>query len=138
MPGNLTALQAQAALDRPLTWLEENWITQTYGWKDYELYCLTFFILVIGYCIGSLPFLTLDFLKIPFFERYRIQQTYRNSYAAVVDCFRSVLGDMFMVILPLNLTSFPFFNVSFLSFDPLYLDLLPNWRHLCCSSLLLV
>lgn len=112
MPGNLTAHQAESALGRPLTWLEQTWVTHTGGWKDYELYCLTFFILVVGYCIGSLPFLTLDFLKVPFFEKYRIQPTYRNSYSAVVDCFRSVLGDMFMVILPLNLTSFPFFSVS--------------------------
>eukprot|EP00899_Mesostigma_viride_P018856 jgi/Mesvir1/26972/Mv20686-RA.1 len=90
--------------------IESLYVTYTKGWSERDLYCLTFVIVVSAYVLGSLPFLILDLLRLPFFERRRLQPRVRNSTESIAKCVKSVLAIFFFIILPIQLTSYPIFQ----------------------------
>lgn len=104
-------LDPETLLGRQLTPVELVWQRYTAGISDYQLYCVTVFLLAILYTTASLPYVILDYLRLPFFEQFRIQPAVYNSAADVWKCYTSVLKTMFTVILPLQLLSYPFFKV---------------------------
>ncbi|GBG66260.1 hypothetical protein CBR_g57861 [Chara braunii] len=95
-----------------LTWAEAQWVQITSGWSDFQLYCCTFWILLAGYILGALPYMILDYLRIPFFEMYRLQPGFYNDGRTIFKCCRDVMLVFFTTVLPLQLLSYPYFKVS--------------------------
>eukprot|EP00897_Mesotaenium_endlicherianum_P003125 jgi/Mesen1/2840/ME000174S02092 len=104
--------EAEALLGRSLTTLETMWMNGTKGLEDYHLYCATVFLLLAFYPLACLPYFILDYLKLPFFEKYRLQPGSYNTPAAVWACLRSVITVILTTILPLQLISYPFFKIA--------------------------
>jgi hypothetical protein len=48
---------------------EELWMKYFSGWTDEDLYRLTFLWMIAVYVFGNLPFLVLDAVRLPFFEK---------------------------------------------------------------------
>jgi len=92
-------LQPESLLGRPLTPMELVWHRYTGGISDYQLYCVTVFLLAALYTTAPAPYVILDYLRLPFFEQFRIQPAVYNSAADVWKCYMSVLKTMFTVIL---------------------------------------
>ena len=80
--------------------------------QDYHLYCVTVFMLMTFYICANIPYLILDYLKLPFLEKYRLQPGSYNPADPTWQCFKDVLSMMFTTILPLQLLSYPFFKVK--------------------------
>jgi hypothetical protein len=113
MPGNLTVWQAEASLGRPLTWLEHTFVHRTAGWTPYNLHVFLIGVLLASYICSNVPFLLLQYLSVPWLEKYRIQKgPATDGRAAVSKCITTVLGDLFALFGPLAVTSFPVFKVS--------------------------
>ncbi|CAI7831812.1 unnamed protein product [Closterium sp. NIES-53] len=108
---NMTAAEAAQMLGRPLTTAEAVWLETTRGVADYQLYCCTVVLLVILYTVACLPYAILDYLRLPFFEQYRLQPAVAHSLADTWKCYKDVIGVMVTTILPLQLLSYPFFKV---------------------------
>ncbi|CAI7759088.1 unnamed protein product [Closterium sp. NIES-53] len=109
---NMTAAEAAQMLGRPLTTAEAVWLETTRGVADYQLYCCTVVLLVILYTVACLPYAILDYLRLPFFEQYRLQPAVAHSLADTWKCYKDVIGVMVTTILPLQLLSYPFFKVA--------------------------
>ena len=107
----LDVIQATELLGRDPTNMERVWIKYTAGMQDYHLYCVTVFLLMTFYVCANIPYLVLDHLKLPFFEKYRLQPGSYNPADSTWQCFKDVLSMMFTTILPLQLLSYPFFKV---------------------------
>ena len=92
--------------------LQAKWDKLIEPYTDFQLYCLTFPILVIGYTLGCLPYILLDLSRLPFFEKYKLQPGVYNPKMSIWTCYKDVQYIMWSVIGPLQLLSFPFFTVS--------------------------
>ena len=109
---NFTSVdEAQALLGRDLTGAETLWFNLTNGVPDYQLYSLTAILLMLMYPVACLPYFILDYLKLPFFEQYRLQPTVPHTPAATWQAMRSVMITFTTVVVPLQVTSYPFFKV---------------------------
>lgn len=99
-------------LERSPTEIELFWLNKTRGFSDFQLYCLTILILLVVYPLANLPYLILDYLKLPFFEKYRMQSNSYNSPTATWQCLKDVLWTMVVTVGPLQFLSYPFFKLA--------------------------
>eukprot|EP00898_Chlorokybus_atmophyticus_P007895 jgi/Chlat1/8106/Chrsp75S07556 len=106
----------EVALGRDLTWLERQWATHTAGWTPNQLFCLTFVYLLAVVLLGNAPYALLDLWRPAFSEKYRLQVASeaeaQRTPASLFRVFRDVLLLFLVVVLPLQLTSFPVFNIA--------------------------
>lgn len=82
------------------------------GWDDYSLYLLTFWILLVFYLISIVPYTLLDLWKVEVTDKERLQPRTYNSTQKVFFGLGVVLLLFFAIVLPLQLSSFPFFTVA--------------------------
>jgi len=102
--------------------MQSYWDDATSGSSDFHLYCLTFPILVVGYTLGCLPFLALDLSRSRSLEAHKLQ---RRTYSVgdVVRCYLKTQAVMWSVIGPIQLLSYPFFQIAGISSK----TPLPSW-----------
>lgn len=116
---NITTLAgAKELLGRDLTGAETLWFNFTAGMPDYQLYSLTAILLMLMYPIACLPYFILDYLRLPFFEKYRLQPSVPHTPAATWHSLRSVMQTFLFVVIPLQVASYPFFKVGEMQDSP--------------------
>eukprot|EP00871_Galdieria_phlegrea_P006073 jgi/Galph1/953/GphlegSOOS_G5683.1 len=69
-----------------------------------------FLSLVCGYFLGCLPYLLLDFLKLPIFEKYKVQNARYPTKANLKRCCLNLFVLFFLVMLPMIALSYPLFK----------------------------
>ncbi|EFJ30871.1 hypothetical protein SELMODRAFT_170047 [Selaginella moellendorffii] len=102
-----TAVEAQAALGRPLTFLETLWLQHTANRSDYFLYCLNIVYLFVNFTVLPLPTVILDVLKVRAFERFKLQPGVHTTISDALRCYKSVIWSFCTVVGPLQLLSYP-------------------------------
>eukprot|EP00271_Cylindrocystis_brebissonii_P003007 TRINITY_DN13757_c0_g1_i1.p1 TRINITY_DN13757_c0_g1~~TRINITY_DN13757_c0_g1_i1.p1 ORF type:complete len:285 (+),score=46.13 TRINITY_DN13757_c0_g1_i1:76-930(+) len=109
---NMTAVaEAEEFLGRNLTFAESKWLHYTEGLEDYHLYWSTILLLLLFYSLVNVPYLLLDYLRLPFFEQYRIQERVYNSKESVWACFKDVIFTLVTIVGPLQVFSYPCFKM---------------------------
>lgn len=112
---NITVLEAEALLCRSLTSPEQGWLQATAGVHEYYLFCCTIVLLTVFYPLACTPYFILEQLRLPFFEKYRVQPGAYNPPEDVLRSLKGVMRAIFTTILPLQLLSYPAFKLVGLS-----------------------
>jgi sterol desaturase/sphingolipid hydroxylase (fatty acid hydroxylase superfamily) len=103
----LTALALLTCSSR----IHEGWGFLCDTYSDFSMTVWGLFCsLVVGYFLGCVPYLLLDFLKIPFFEKYKVQTTRYPSKANLEKCCLNLFVLFFFVMLPMIAFSYPLFK----------------------------
>ena len=87
-------------------WMKRN------GYTDYDLYLMTFWILLAFYIVCCTPYVILDTLQLRRTDRERLQPGTYNSFKLMTKGAVLTLGLFFAVILPLQMYSGPFFQIA--------------------------
>lgn len=79
--------------------------------SEYQVFCLTFPLLCIGYTLSVTPFMVLERVKHPFFEKFRVNEGVYHSGKAKRRCLWGVAHAFLGQVLPMQILSYPLFRV---------------------------
>ena len=82
------------------------------GWTDYQLYIMTFWIILAFYIVCCIPYCLLDLFKLKQTDKERLQPGTYNSFSLMTKGAVLVLVVFFTTILPLQMCSGPFFEIA--------------------------
>lgn len=104
--------EAEAALGRTLTYAETLWLGYSGTMSDYLLYCHGMLFVFIILTLAPLPLVLMELSRSPSIHRYKIQPHVRLSFSALLRCFRDVMWQFFVVVVPIVLVSYPAIKVT--------------------------
>jgi len=111
-----TIEEAEAALNRTLTFAETLWLNYSADKSDCYLYYHNILFLFLIFSLIPLPVVVVDLLSAANFERFKIQPKVKLSFSEMRDCYKAVMKTFFLVVGPLQLVSYPSTKVKFLGF----------------------
>lgn len=104
--------------------IERLWTYLTNNFTEFQLKTLgTFALHESAFFFSHIPFLVFD--AIPFFRRWKIQPDKHNTAPLQLNCFRRVFLTHLLLVLPLIVTTHPFFDLAGLTSDVASLPSLP-------------
>ncbi|CAL1375599.1 unnamed protein product [Linum trigynum] len=98
---------AAAHLGRNLTYAETLWFNYSADKSDDVLACHNILFLCLFFSVAPLPFVFIQLLRSPFFEKHKIQPKIQPSAAEIFNCYKDVMLSFFFVVGPLQLISYP-------------------------------
>uniref|UniRef100_A0A7C8ZI96 4-alpha-methylsterol monooxygenase n=1 Tax=Opuntia streptacantha TaxID=393608 RepID=A0A7C8ZI96_OPUST len=102
-----TTEEAEAALNRTLTFAETLWLNYSADKSDCYLYYHNILFLFLIFSLIPLPVVVVDLLSAANFERFKIQPKVKLSFSEMRDCYKAVMKTFFLVVGPLQLVSYP-------------------------------
>lgn len=106
-----TLQEAEAAVGgRALTAAETLWFRYTGAVPDSWLYYLNVVFLFVIFNVAPLPSLLLDLLArspFPYLRRFKLQPSSFTPPSSVLRCYKTVMLTFLMVVVPLQLSSYP-------------------------------
>ncbi|GAB4834276.1 Methylsterol monooxygenase 1-1 [Ancistrocladus abbreviatus] len=102
-----TIEDAEAALNRTLTFAETLWFKYSANKSDYFLYCHNILFLLGVFSLAPLPVVFLELLRSSNFERFKIQPKVKLSRSEMFACYKTVMKLFFLIVGPLQLVSYP-------------------------------
>ncbi|XP_021753992.1 methylsterol monooxygenase 1-1-like [Chenopodium quinoa] len=99
--------EAEAVLNRTLTFPETLWFNYSANKSDYFLYCHNIFFLFVIFSLIPIPLVVAELLRAANVERYKIQPKVRLSFSEIIACYKTVMKMFFFVVGPLQLVSYP-------------------------------
>ncbi|KAL8141690.1 hypothetical protein V2J09_014722 [Rumex salicifolius] len=98
---------AEAALNRTLTYAETLWLNYTADKSDYFLYCHNILFLFTVFSLSPLPTVFIELFMSNKFQRYKIQPKVKLSSSEIFACYKTVMKMFIFVVGPLQLVSYP-------------------------------
>lgn len=102
-----TVAEAEAALNRTLTFAETLWLNYSADKSDYFLYCHNILFLFLIFSLVPLPVVLIELIRSSNFEKYKIQPKVQLSFPEMVACYKTVMKMFFFIVGPLQLVSYP-------------------------------
>lgn len=99
--------EAEAALNRTLTFAETLWLNYSADKSDYLLYCHNILFLFIVFSLIPMPLVLIEILRWANIERYKIQPKVKLSFSEMMSCYKTVMKMFFFIVGPLQLVSYP-------------------------------
>ncbi|GAB4856996.1 Methylsterol monooxygenase 1-1 [Ancistrocladus abbreviatus] len=102
-----TISDAEAALNRTLTFAETLWFNYSANKSDYFLYSHNILFLFLIFSLAPLPVVLFDLVRSSNFDRFKIQPKVKLSPSEMFACYKTVMKLFFLVVGPLQLVSYP-------------------------------
>lgn len=102
-----TVAEAEAALNRTLTFAETLWLNYSADKSDYFLYCHNILFLFLIFSLVPLPLVLIELVRSSNFEKYKIQPKVKLSFPEMMACYKTVMKMFFFIVGPLQLVSYP-------------------------------
>ncbi|KAJ8449352.1 hypothetical protein Cgig2_002484 [Carnegiea gigantea] len=102
-----TVAEAEAALNRTLTFAETLWLNYSADKSDYFLYCHNILFLFLIFSLVPLPLVLIELIRSSNLEKYKIQPKVKLSFPEMMACYKTVMKMFFFIVGPLQLVSYP-------------------------------